>query len=396
MAPPIPGLRRPVTVKRRTAGDVAAGVLAILALAVLTLGVPLALVTVLGLPIPHSRPTLGLFTHQLNILDIIQILSVIVWLAWLQLVFCVFAEIRAAIRNVGVPARVPLSGGTQAVAHRLVTAALLLISASAALSPAFARSGPPPRAAHTISATDGGGSHAPRDTTGPERVSAHAAEAAAGHSSHGSHTQKIYIVKPPVGRFHESLWEIAENHLGNGLRYREIFALNEGRLQPDGTRLTIASLIRPGWILRMPRDAYGPGIEIVSHTPGGAAGAAEQAGARQAERASQDAVGAQGNGSGSARDSAAVPGGAGGSGGVGGPGRPGGGRYHTALSPAQGASGSALLSFPYELSAASLLAAGVLAALGRRRREQLWQRAFGRRVVIPEGDAALAEEAMRL
>ena len=109
MAPPIPGLRRPVTVNRPTAGDVAAGVLAILALAVLTLGVPLARVTVLGLPIPHSRPTLGLFTHHLNILDIIQILSVIVWLAWLQLVFCVFAEIRAAIRNVGVLARIPLS-----------------------------------------------------------------------------------------------------------------------------------------------------------------------------------------------------------------------------------------------------------------------------------------------
>jgi hypothetical protein len=410
MAPPIPGLRRPVTVKRRTAGDVAAGILAILALAVLTVGVPVALVTVLGLPIPHGRPTLGLLTHQLSILNIIRILSIIVWLAWLQLVFCVFAEIRAAIRNVGVPARVPLSGGTQAMAHRLVTAALLLISASAALSPAFARSGPPPRAAHTISAADGGGSHAPKGTTGPERVGAHAAEAAAGHTSHGPHAQKIYVVKPPVGRFHESLWEIAEKHLGNGLRYREIFAMNEGRLQPDGTRLTIASLIRPGWILRMPHDAYGPGIEVVSHAPGGPTGAASQVGARQAQRVSQAATGAQGSGSGSAGDSAAVPGAPGGR--VGGPGAPGapgggsghpgggpgggGGRYHTALRPAQGTSGSALLSFPYELSAASLLAAGVLAALGRRRREQLWQRAFGHRVVIPEGDAALAEAALRL
>ena len=402
MAPPIPGLRRPVTVKRRTAGDVAAGVLAVLALAVLILGVPVALVTVLGLPIPHSRPTLGLLSHQLSILNIIQILSVIVWLAWLQLVFCVLAEIRAAIRNVGVPARIPLAGGTQAVAHRLVTAALLLISASAALSPAFARSGPPPRAAHTISATDGGGSHAPGGTTGPEGVAEHAAEAAAGHTSHGPHAHKIYIVKPPVGRFHESLWEIAENHLGNGLRYREIFAMNEGRLQPDGTRLTIASLIRPGWILRMPRDAYGPGIEIVSSTPGGPTAAASQVGARQAKRVSRAATGAES--SGSSRDSATVPGTPGGDAGApaggsghpgGGPGR-GGGRYHTALSPAQGASGSALLSFPYELSAASLLAAGVLAALGRRRREQLWQRAFGHRVVIPEGDAARAEAALRL
>jgi hypothetical protein len=52
--------------------------------------------------------------------------------------------------------------------------------------------------------------------------------------------------------------------------------------------------------------------------------------------------------------------------------------------------------WPYELSAASLLAAGVLAALGRKRREQLWRRAFGRRIAGPDPDAALAEKALRL
>ena len=77
-------------------------------------------------------------------------------------------------------------------------------------------------------------------------------------------TEKIYVVQPPEGRYHESLWEIAQNHLGDGRRYREIFELNAGRLQPDGSRLTIASLIRPGWILRMPRDAHGPGIRVVT------------------------------------------------------------------------------------------------------------------------------------
>ena len=52
--------------------------------------------------------------------------------------------------------------------------------------------------------------------------------------------------------------------------------------------------------------------------------------------------------------------------------------------------------YPNELAAASLLATGVLAALGRRRREQLWQRAFGRRLITPEGaEAALAESAIR-
>ncbi|WP_203889137.1 bacterial transcriptional activator domain-containing protein, partial [Planobispora longispora] len=48
------------------------------------------------------------------------------------------------------------------------------------------------------------------------------------------------------------------------------------------------------------------------------------------------------------------------------------------------------------LAGASLAAAGLLAALGRRRREQLWRRAFGRRITRPREDAAQAELALRL
>ena len=227
-----------------------------------------------------------------------------------------------------------------------------------------------------------------------------AAQAAEVKAEHGPNVQKIYIVKPPVGRYHESLWEIAQNHLGDGRRYHEIFQLNKDHVQPDGSKLTMASLIRPGWVLQMPRDAFGPGIEIVSHgTPGGRpARPSRQAPARPCKRPRRQP--AHGRHLGAAQaPSTALPGGAGGPGGPGGrrtgPGG-GGGVYHTAFTPAQGLSGSALTSFPYELSAASLLSAGVLAALGRRRREQLWRRAFGKRVVIPEGEAALAEAALRL
>ncbi|HEY1917985.1 MAG TPA: hypothetical protein VGH27_20625 [Streptosporangiaceae bacterium] len=394
MAPPIPGLRRPVTVHRRTAGDVIAGLAAIIALTVLTVGVPIALITVFGLPIPHSKPTLGLLTHQVNVLTIIQILSVLVWLAWLQLLFCVFAEIRAAIRNVGVPTRVPLSGGSQAIAHRLVTAALLLFSATAALSPAFTRAAPAPPPAHTISAVAQAGANAQAAATGHESAGARAANQASVDQNQDA--EKIYVVKPPVGRFHESLWEIAQNHLGNGLRYREIFELNKDHPQPDGTTLTYASLIRPGWILRMPRDASGPGIEIVNHAPGGAAGAAEQAGAAQASRATESAAGGVHGAAGDQTPATALGGGSGAASSGASGGTSGGavGGSHAAFAPATQAGG--LLPFPYELSAASLMAAGILSALGRRRREQLWQRAFGQRVVSPEGDAAMAEAALRL
>lgn len=72
-----------------------------------------------------------------------------------------------------------------------------------------------------------------------------------------SMSTKLYRVQPPHGRHHDSLWEIAQRHLGDGRRYKEIYELNKDRVQPDGSKLTIASLIRPGWILTMPADATG-------------------------------------------------------------------------------------------------------------------------------------------
>src|ERR1700761_533649 len=140
MAPPIPGLRAPAVRPRRTPADILTGLAAVILLAALTVGVPVGLVLFLGLP--RSAPSMSVLTGQLDVMTIIKILSVIVWLAWLQLVWCVLVEIRAAVRNVGVPSRVPLSGGTQSVAHRLVTAALLLFSAAAALSPALSQAAP--------------------------------------------------------------------------------------------------------------------------------------------------------------------------------------------------------------------------------------------------------------
>src|SRR6185437_5353875 len=104
----------------------------------------------------------------------------------------------------------------------------------------------------------------PADTARPPSSAQPPAGDQSPQVTHLPRVDKIYVVHPPRGRFHESLWEIAQRFLGDGQRYREIFALNAGRIQPDGSRLTIASLIRPGWVLHMPRDAHGPGIATVS------------------------------------------------------------------------------------------------------------------------------------
>ncbi|MFI6321595.1 LysM peptidoglycan-binding domain-containing protein [Nonomuraea sp. NPDC050556] len=63
-----------------------------------------------------------------------------------------------------------------------------------------------------------------------------------------------------TGRVHtveagETLWEIADRHLGEGKRSKEIFKLNRGRVQPDGQRLVDPDEIRPGWRLILPEGA---------------------------------------------------------------------------------------------------------------------------------------------
>jgi hypothetical protein len=71
---------------------------------------------------------------------------------------------------------------------------------------------------------------------------------------------KYYIVPPPHNGHKEYLFEIAAKTLGNGNRYKEIFNLNKGRLQPGGARLENPAVIAPGWILILPSDAHGPGV----------------------------------------------------------------------------------------------------------------------------------------
>ena len=371
MAPPIPGLRQPVQIRRRSPGDVLAGVGAIVLLTALTVGVPIALITVVGLPLPHSLPKLSALTSQLDINAILRILSVIIWLAWIQLVWCVLVEIKAAASgkqgHAEARPKVPLAGATQSLAHRLVTAALLLFTAAAALTPAVISHGPP-RPAHSASAQLTPAQLTPAQVTPAIPVTPAGLTAAqVPQSHHTPNADKMYTVNPPVGRFHESLWEIAQNHLGDGRRYREIFELNSGRVQPDGSKLTIASLIRPGWTLLMPKDAHGPGIGAVTPKLAGELGLTGHPSQRITTEPELPAGQAP---AGPVPDHRI---------------------WASPATPAQQAPG-----WPYELSAASLLAAGVLAALGRKRREQLWRRAFGRRIAGPEPDAALAEKALRL
>ncbi len=400
---------------KRTPRDVLAGVAALLALVALVGGVPYALIRLAGPPLRPELRDMDVLTSNVGPETVIAILILLVWLAWLQLLVCVIVEVYAGIRRVGMPARVPLSGGTQALANRLVSAVLLLFAAAAVAVPVIgpvtgAGTGPSirPQAA-TLSA--------PVVTT-EDRPPLQARE-----------VKKVYVVQPPHGRHHESLWEIADKCLGDGRRYPEIYRLNQHKEQPDGSRLRMADLIRPGWVLDMPDDARNVLIVPVEEDrrttldqhprmPTDSSGDLDDDLGNEGDTGRDAGRGDAGRGENrdpvSGNDDFQMPP----------PALPERPHRETAgaePSPVPSAQdttargdrtaaqhGEPSLAGPHGqredggpdladyLAAASLAAAGLLAILGRRRREQLWRRAFGRRVVRPRGDAAGAEVAIRL
>ena len=425
--------KQPVSVnRRRSAGDVLAGLGALVVLAALVVGVPLALYNFFGSPIPQQMPTADDFTHQIGPSALITILVGLVWLAWLQLLLCVLVEVYAGIRGIGVPARVPLAGGTQSLVHRLVVTALLLFTATTAIVPAFGGRDLTPARPATTQAQPQRAEPVPAAAVAPASAMPAAQVAVADDVAEQpvvqhetSLTTKIYRVHPPEGRHHESLWEIAEKCLGDGRRYPEIFELNKGHVQPDGSRLHQASLIKPGWILEMPADATGaqviPKSELQDYFAHGHP--VPHQSQPPAQQPKPDPAPPQHTGNGHHAPSPALSGSAATTAPTTAPKteqKPAATKAPeppatkaTAVQPKtqktpeqqevqQPPSAphsyeiSNELGWEQELAGASLLAAGLLVALGRRRREQMWHRAFGRRIARPEGDAMVAERALRI
>ncbi|MFF1677016.1 BTAD domain-containing putative transcriptional regulator [Streptomyces sp. NPDC058256] len=414
-SPPGPRNRtpQPLPRRRRTFGDFLKAFGAFLALVVLLVGVPGALATQIGWPLPTGAPSLDWLQQEITVDTFINVLTVLVWFAWAQFTACVLVEIKAALSGVGMPNRVPGAGPSQLLARQLVAALLLVGATAASFTPGLSQLG------HSIEGNQRGTVAAAQQTPGglfgqqQEQAASNAAaaiaEQAANAASHaesggGSATAeegatKYYRIQPPEGRHHDSLWEVAERHLGDGRRYKEIYQLNKDRTQPDGSKLSEASLIRPGWILEMPADARGGDlVEMPDEAPK----ASEQVQRQIHEYAKtgdqqQGSGGQQGAGAGD-RDTAhiSVP-----------QQRPdsdrsGAGDQQQAQAP-QASSDESGFSFglPEALVGAPLLAAGLLGALGRRRRQALWQSALGavggRRGMeppIPTGTAADAQDAL--
>jgi DNA-binding SARP family transcriptional activator len=220
---------------------------ALVALAILVVGVPLGLAQAVGWPLPHQVPTVAgihsaFTTRGIPDQTLLDGLACLAWLAWASAVLSIAEEVVAAARGRG-SRRIPVAGAFQPVAARLVAAVLF---ASLALARPMPTTSPPVRTPLALQLR-------PESVALDSNVVSTAAYSPPALISSpvglpaGTTSPVTYVVVR-----HDTLWTIAQTQLGDPLRWREIFALNEGRLQPDGRALTDPSWIYPGWVLELP------------------------------------------------------------------------------------------------------------------------------------------------
>lgn len=234
---------------------------------------PALLLALVGNPLdpPASLRSLDVLTQQVDDHTLLWLLAAVAWLLYLHLLASLSVEAvrQTRGRNLRLPLPGLLFGANTMLASHLIASLLLTPAASSgsthgpALTPASVRTAVTAPTATQATTSTMTAEQAP-SPLGPGRAET-SATAIAGDHAGGTRAGLIQCrVLPPEGRDHDTLWDIAERHLGDGTRWRDIYGLNEGRLMPDGQRLTRASLIHPGWILTLPPDAVALDIDRVA------------------------------------------------------------------------------------------------------------------------------------
>lgn len=203
----------------------------------------LALITVLLAGPPAALIGLGaapwtLDLHELRLLLLspddgtlaLTVIGIVAWAAWAFMAFCLISETTALARG-RRPRRLPVMAPGQRLAGHLVAAAALAFTIAPQVSPAVAAPLPDLSSTPVPEAIAGAGSH---DQSAPlvdaERGTAETPPA----------------TTPYTTRTNDSLWKIAETHLGSGSRFTEIVDLNPG-VFPDGPGFLTA-----GTVLQLP------------------------------------------------------------------------------------------------------------------------------------------------
>lgn len=220
---------------------------ALLLLLGLVIGVPLVLWALGGSPIPTSMPSLadvadGLTRGPIADSTILKGVAIIGWLAWLQIATSVIVETTAWARGLSSP-KLIATGPIQPAIRRLVATAALMMS-----NPTIAVGASPIPAVAVVHEID------PRPPAGNPTLVPLLSDA--------FDTTTAPAIRAPASKVHtvqrrDTLWALAGTHLGDPVRWPELYELNKGCLQPDGRSLQDPNLIVVGWQLRFPDDAVG-------------------------------------------------------------------------------------------------------------------------------------------
>ncbi|MFK0074625.1 LysM peptidoglycan-binding domain-containing protein [Arthrobacter woluwensis] len=158
------------------------------------------------------------------------------WALWASLVWSLLQEaIAAAQDRPAKPASAPLRLQRQ-FAGLLIGAIVAMLTISTVATPAIAANTPAPTAAPAASIS------AP--LTAP---------AVTGTSHQSTSTAQTSAGKTITTKAGDTLWDLAEAHLGSGERWGELLKLNIGKPQPDGMSLAGDGYLQPGWTLTLPQ-----------------------------------------------------------------------------------------------------------------------------------------------
>ena len=173
---------------------------------------------------------------------IIGAFTVALWVAWVAFVACLVAEIVAEVRG-REASRLSAVGPIQRLARHLVATVAMTVGWLGPLAGASLPSAPARPAAASTPAPTPAPSAKPAPSlpkTAPALAAAPATRAAAGEST-------VVVV-----RAGDNPWALAQEHLGDGARWTEIWDLNQGTPQPDGESWQSPETIMPGWHLTLP------------------------------------------------------------------------------------------------------------------------------------------------
>lgn len=233
--------------RRSRLASVLRGLGALVVIAAVLVGIPLALVAVAGNPLPDSVPSWSDITSALTEPDdgtlFLDALVWIAWLGWISFAVGLVVEIPAALSGHRAP-RLPALRFQQRAAAGLVAA----VAAAFVVGPvgmATAAEPVQPPAPQPAPVTTAQAPASPQAT--PEVRTAQTAPAAAPEAAAPAMVQRTHTVERG-----ESLWRIAEQELGDGMRWPEIAELNYGTPQPGGRSLDNTHWIAPGWQLQLP------------------------------------------------------------------------------------------------------------------------------------------------